>query len=96
MSSTRRWWRSNGLFQRSFLLPPDATTAVASVEAEALTMDLALAKLTTQVLLELATVVGPTAAMAPLPWVGEVMQAMAQQAMEQVLVMAVLQGMVEE
>jgi hypothetical protein len=96
MSSTRRWWRSNGLFQRSFLLPRGATTAVASVEAEVLTMDLASAKLTTQVLLELATVVGLTAATAPLPWVGEVMQAMAQQAMEQLLVMAALQGMVEE
>jgi hypothetical protein len=59
-------------------------------------MDLALAKLTTQVLLELAMVVGLTAAMAPLLWVGEVMQAMAQQDMEQLLVMAVLQGMVEE
>ncbi len=75
---------------------PGATTAVASVEAEAVTMDLALAKLTTQVLLELAMVVGLTAAMAPLPWVGEVMQAMAQQDMGQLLVMAVLQGMVEE
>jgi hypothetical protein len=96
MSSTRRWWRSNGLYQRSFLLLPGATTAVASVEAEAVTMDLALAKLTTQVLLELAMVVGLTAAMAPLPWVGEVMQAMAQQDMGQLLVMAVLQGMVEE
>ncbi len=66
------------------------------MEAEVLTMDLASAKLTTQVLLELATVVGLTAATAPLPWVGEVMQAMAQQAMEQLLVMAALQGMVEE
>jgi hypothetical protein len=59
-------------------------------------MDLALAKLTTQVLLELAMVVGLTAAMAPPLWVGEIMQAMVQQAMEQVLVMAVLQGTVEE
>jgi hypothetical protein len=77
-------------------LPPGATTAAASAEAEAVTMDLALAKLTTQVLSELAMVVGRTAATARLPWVGEVMQAMAQQDMGQLLVMAVLQGMVEE
>ncbi len=77
-------------------MPPGATTAVASAEAEAATMDLVLAKLTTRVLLELAMAVGLTAAMAPLPWVGEVMQAMAQQDMGQLLVMAVLQGMVEE